>query len=265
MSSDDAPRATTTSGKRHRSARYPGRTLSEAIELARKLVDQGLDGLSAPALASALGYSNIKTNTFSSLLSSARQFGLIDLRDDCYHLTALGRAIPYPVDSAHAAMLHREALLQPGLYAELASRFADRKLPELEVIANLLYNHHQITAAAKRTAAEVFLESARFAQTIDPDGVFRPRPHAPSAASTGASAGASAGAGNTAAAGGAIKPAAPRAPLEDASTAVRLDLPLWGADQGKTIRLRAPETISRQSYERFLETFARLVRVREED
>ena len=37
----------------------------------------GLDGLTAPDIASALGYKNIKTNTFSARLSAARQFGLL--------------------------------------------------------------------------------------------------------------------------------------------------------------------------------------------
>ena len=63
--------------KRERSTRYPGVTLAEALKLCESVEDLGVDGLSAPDIASALGYKNIKTNTFSARLSAARQFGLL--------------------------------------------------------------------------------------------------------------------------------------------------------------------------------------------
>ena len=44
---------------------------------------------------------------------------------------------------------------------------------------------------------------------------------------------------------------------------VRLDLRLWDADAGKTIRVRAPQTITPASFERFLQAFRLLVRVEE--
>jgi hypothetical protein len=46
---------------------------------------------------------------------------------------------------------------------------------------------------------------------------------------------------------------------------VRIDLRLWGPDQGKAIRLRAPEVISPASFERFLQTFRLHVRIEEEE
>jgi hypothetical protein len=44
---------------------------------------------------------------------------------------------------------------------------------------------------------------------------------------------------------------------------VRLDLQLWDADEGKTIRIRAPRTSTAASFDRFLEALRRLVRVEE--
>src|SRR5947209_5806347 len=101
--------------KRERSTRYPGRTLSDSVDLARSLEGRGLDGLHATEIAAALGYSNVKTNTFSARLSAARQFGLVVLKDETYSLTPLARSILHPVDPAELPRLYREALLAPPL------------------------------------------------------------------------------------------------------------------------------------------------------
>ena len=47
-------------------------------------------------------------------------------------------------------------------------------------------------------------------------------------------------------------------------TDVRIDLALWDADGGKHIRFKAPSTITRASYERFLQAFQLAVRIIDE-
>ena len=64
--------ASTTRPKRERSTRYPGVGLAEVLKLCAAIDNLGVDGLAAAAIASALGYTNIKTNTFSARLSAAR-------------------------------------------------------------------------------------------------------------------------------------------------------------------------------------------------
>jgi hypothetical protein len=243
MSSDE-----TSAGRprRERSARYPGVPLGEAIELCRALDGRGLDGLPAAEIAAGLGYKNIKTNTFSARISAARQFGLLELSQDGYGLTPLAREILHPVDTGEVPRLHKRALLESPLYSDLAERLGDKKVPEAPVLANLLYHHYQITASAKLPAAEAFLESARFAGALGPDQVFRPRgepPRVPAMASPPP----------------AVPPRRPRA------ADVRIDLRLWDRDEGKVIRLRAPERITRASFERFLQAFRLQVRIEEQD
>ena len=51
----------------------------------------------------------------------------------------------------------------------------------------------------------------------------------------------------------------------DTSNYARIDLKLWGSDQGKTIRLRSPESITRASFERLLQAFQLHVRIEEPD
>jgi hypothetical protein len=215
----------------------------------------GLNGLPAPDIASGLGFRNIKTNTFSAPLSAARQFGLLNLTDDGYALSPLARAILHPVDPAEVPRLHRQALLKPPLYAELAERLAGKRVPDAAILGNVLYHNHNIIASSKQAAAEAFLESARFAGALGDDLVFEPEgPNtlpAPAAVETEKRS------APTSSRSPAPSRAAPSAPPAD----VRLDLRLWDADEGKTIRVRAPQSITPASFERFLQAFRLLVRI----
>jgi hypothetical protein len=255
MSQDESSPAR---GKRERSTRHPGVPLAESIELARFVEERGLDGLTAGDIATSLGYKNIKTNTFSARLSAARQFGLVALKDEGYSLTPLARSILHPVDPAEVPRLHRQALLEPTLYAELAAQFADKKLPDASILGNVLYHNHQIISSAKQSAAEAFLESARFAGALGDDNVFRPdgatiaEPPSPIQVN------------------GQARPMASTIPAPTVaesrparSSDVRIDLRLWGADAGKAIRVRAPETITPDSFDRLIQALRLHLRIEE--
>jgi hypothetical protein len=242
MSQDEA--TTNHRVRRERSTRYPGVPLSDCVELARFVETRGLDGLTAADIATALGYKNIKTNTFSARLSAARQFGLLALANDGYSLTPLAREILHPVDPSDLPRLYRRAFVEPPIYAELAERLAEKRVPEAAILANVLYHNHQIIASAKESAAEAFLASARFAGALGDDQVLRLQgPPAPTPAPAVATASARA--------------SRPARPASD----VRIDLRLWGDDAGKVIRVRAPESITAESFERLLQALRLHVKI----
>ena len=245
------------SHRRERSTRYPGVPLSECLKICESIAELGVDGLTSADIASSLGYKSIKTNTFSARLSGSRQFGLLELKGEGYHLSALAKEILHPVDLSDLPRLHRAAFLKPPLYAELAERFDGKKLPDAAILGNVLYHSHQIIATAKQAAAEAFLESARYCGMLGDDSVLHVE-----------------GVGQTpAVVVSAVVPAVvespdpasalPAAPRRTKSLDARLDLQLWDDDEGKTIRLRAPRSISAASYERFLQAFRLVVRVEE--
>lgn len=263
--------------RRERSARYPSVPLQEAIAFCRQMDELGIDGLNAAQIATAMGYRNVKTNTFSGRLSSARQFQLIVLNDQNYSLTELALRIIHPIDPAEVSQLLRQACQAPHLYTELIRHYAGKRLPEAEILGNLLMHRYQITASAKASAAEAFLESLRFVGLMNDqrmvdagssagemafplvDGRFA----APAQSSPAARSGS-----ESHAAPAAIAPAvsvqprraeAVRPPRQEDE--VRLDLTLWDADQGKLIRLRAPSTMTRESMDRFLDALRLAVRV----
>ena len=248
--------------RRPRSHRYPGVPLGEAVELARTVEARGLDGLPATPIAEALGFKNIKTNAFSARLSAARQFGLLKLVGDGYGLTDLARAVLHPVAADDTSALRR-ALFEPPLYGELAARFAGAKVPDPPVLANLLYHHHKITAAAKSVAADAFLASARQAGVLGADGVLRADgapPDAPDPSSTSPSSNGDPPAEDRTPRVGRKPSDRPRT-RAGAPSPVRLDFPLWGPDAGKVIRVRAPEAMTPESFDRFLQALRLHVRI----
>jgi hypothetical protein len=254
MSQDES---TPTRSRRERSTRHPSVPLAESVELCKFIEARGLDGLTAADIATALGYKNIKTNTFSARLSAARQFGLLVLKDEGYTLTPLARSILHPVDPAEVPRLYRQALLEPPLYAELAGQFAEKKVPEATILGNVLYHNYQIISSAKQSAAQAFLESARFAGALGEDQVFRPQ---------GAAAEVSPIVADVPAPTAALRTTpAPVATPRASSSDVRIDLRLWGTDAGKSIKLRVPESITPESFERLLQALRLHVRIEEAD
>ncbi|MBV8076416.1 MAG: hypothetical protein JO284_08465 [Planctomycetaceae bacterium] len=258
---DSTPPASPGRAKRERSTRYPGVHLADALKLCESIDELGIDGLMAADIASALGYKNIKTNTFSARLSAARQFGLLTLTGDGYALTPLAREILHPVDPAEQPRLYRQAWLKPPLYADLADRLGGKRVPDVEILGNVLYHNHQIIASAKRSAADAFLESARFAGALGDDQILRPEgllanPPASRPASASVTLEPTPSPIQAKSLGSAPRP-------HPHPADVRLDLRLWDRDEGKMIRVRAPQSITAASFERFLQAFRLLVRIEE--
>lgn len=242
--------------RRERSARYPGVGLAETINLCRFIDERGLDGLTAADIASALGYSNIKTNTFSARLSAARQFGLIDLKDEGYHLTRLAKSILHPQDRSDVGHLLRQALATPPIFAELIQRLDQKRVPDAAILANVLYHNYEIIASAKEAAAESFLDSARFAGVIGPDQILRREAAPPSVTAVADASPPEVNAGAVKArsqANGGERGRQERTAAAS-TNGVRIDLKLWGRDQGKIVRVRAPESMTNDSFERLIQT-----------
>lgn len=268
----------TPASRRERSARYPSVPLQEAIAFCRQIDELGIDGLGAAQIATAMGYRNVKTNTFSGRLSSARQFQLIVLNDQNYSLTELALRIIHPIDPAEVAQLLRQACLAPHLYAELIRHYSGKRLPEAEILGNLMMHKYQITASAKSAAADAFLDSLRFVGLMNDQRLVEA---GPSGHESGFALAESRAAGSvppvtTVRENSAIAPVAkstsvassPGRRMESArpraENEVRLDLTLWDSDHGKRIRLRAPSTVTRSSMDRFLEALRLAVRVVED-
>lgn len=218
--------------------------LSEALALVRQMESKGADGLPAEAIGAALGYRNIRTHGLSAPLSAARQFGLIELRDGGYRLTRRGRRLLRPTNAAEGAALRREAMLASELYATLAMKLAGKRLPDEAALAGWLQRDFRISASARLHAAQVFVASAREAGLVDDAGLVRLDDTARTDERS------LEGSDSDENHGGACDE-------------VEATLRLWADDEGKMVRIRAPGSMSRASFERLVEALRLLVRVGE--
>lgn len=257
--------------RRERSARYPSTTLEDAINFCRQIDELGVDGLNSAQIASAMGYRNVKTNTFSGRLSSARQYGLIDLSDQSHTLSQLARRIIHPMDPDEIPTLLRQACQSPPLYAELLRSYAGKRLPEPDILGNLLMHKHHITAVARNIAAEAFFASIKYAgillenRLVDEsagEAAMLVSPKLTSARPAIRSSRAAAEPeAETTFRHSDYNPHRNHSGKTTGENEVRIDLALWDADEGKHIRFKAPSTITRASYERFLQAFQLAVRI----
>ena len=257
---DSSPPASPGHVKRERSTRYPGVHLAEALKLCESIDELGLDGLTAADIASALGYKNIKTNTFSARLSAARQFGLLTLTGDGYALTPLAREILHPVDPAEQPRLYRQACSSrrstPSWPTASAASASPRPRSWATCSTTTTRSSPRPSGRPPRRSSSRRGSPGRWAttrssapkgspRTLRPPGL--PRPQSPRNRRPPRS-----------------RPVTAPAPRPHANPAdVRLDLRLWDRDEGKTIRVRAPQSITAASFERFLQAFRLLVRIEE--
>jgi hypothetical protein len=222
--------------------------LAECVAFCASIDRLGLDGLAVTDIALGLGYKNLRTNSFSSRLSAARQFGLVDYRGGSCGLTPLARKILEPRDQADLRSLYRQSFLTPPLYLELTDRLGQKRIPDVPILANLLVHAYQITTTASHVAAEAFLETARLAGVLDHDRILRteapvtpPEPETRRAET--------------------VASVSTDSSMVASSSDVTLALRLWDEDEGKMIRVQAPESITGASFERFLQAFRLLVRI----
>jgi hypothetical protein len=147
--------------KKRRSSRYPGRPLSEALDMVGEL--DGFGGnTDTRILAPALNMSD-KASGFLRLLAAARYFGLIQREKSTVSLTPLGRRLAVPVSAEEKESAIHEAFLNSEPFAQTARQFGGKALPREEVFKNFLRRTFDLTPHGADVFIQVFIASAQTA------------------------------------------------------------------------------------------------------
>ncbi len=144
---------------RERSAAHPSATWSECMTLIKELDSLGKGPVSLEVLASAFNIKNWKTKTFQAKITSARQFGLINLKSGAVSLTDESRALLYPT-VPDIRPIELSLFSRPSLYEKLLGSYEGKPLPRRDLFENMLVANYGISDAAKKKAAETFISSA---------------------------------------------------------------------------------------------------------
>ncbi len=147
--------------KRIKSKEYPAYSLQETIDF--------IDKLKGYPLGKPISYTNaakeikVSTNTksFKYLLSSARQFGLIETSPgQKLTITECGQSFQYPTDTLVAKELKLKCFKHPVLYKALFDLYEEKSIPPQNILENVLIQECGIAPNATEIAARVFLETA---------------------------------------------------------------------------------------------------------
>jgi len=145
--------------KKLKSAKYPKQDFNATLEFVKELDQQYSSRLiSYKEVEGILGLKTNATAKFSKNVSTAAQFGLIELKSGTVQITDLGMHILHPIDD-NVIQLKVKSLLKSPLYNDLIKEFKDSSLPTVETLANILLNEYRIISSVKLQAAKFFLES----------------------------------------------------------------------------------------------------------
>jgi hypothetical protein len=159
---------------KQRSRAYPGVTLRVACGLLReRLGNLGSEWVERGALAVLLGYQTGEGGIAARKIAALVHFGLLERSEKGYRLSDAGKKIQEVAESSPEFLdTVRSALKKPALFAGILARFrSGGRIPRQE-LRRVLTEELGITEQAREDAAEVFVESARFAGVLGPDGTL---------------------------------------------------------------------------------------------
>lgn len=159
--------------KRSRSSPYPQYPLERCEQLAQRVMELGPYNVHQDILAQKTGYKNSKVGPFLGLRAAAKYFGLIEYTGEYVSLT------PWAVDSIHSRdpqklqLMRYQAVQRPDLFQKLLAEYSGKQVPDVVRLVEHLRIHYEkygILREATETAAQVFLESVKYAGLIDDRG-----------------------------------------------------------------------------------------------
>ena len=154
-------------------ASYPLYDLGEAVKIAEAVRDLG--GGNAPVskslLAQHLKYAETGPSFFQRV-ASTKAFGLVEGRGS-YSLTDLAKQYFYPTVENGKESAAVKSLTFPKSFSILVQKFDGGKLPQIEMIGNIIHAEAEIPVSKKSILAGIFLRSVQFIGAIDSGGFLR--------------------------------------------------------------------------------------------
>lgn len=143
-----------------KSVQYPKVTWNDCIEFVRTVSSFNLKAVSYAEVAKKYGLNNPSTKSFTSKLSTCKQFGLLTTSGgNTIQLTDTCKRILFPTGEDVAPIM-KACFGMPPLYTKLIALYDGKAIPSKNLLANILMNDHKIQKSVKDNAAEVFVESA---------------------------------------------------------------------------------------------------------
>ena len=143
--------------------------LQAALEFINALDEKGLQTLSQAEVAKHMGYSTNTSTPFYRRAVAAKLFGLLDNNQGMV-LTRLALDYFKPTDENAKANALRAAMQNVVAYQKILERYANKRAPTVEILANAFERDHKLKRDAARICAQAFLSSLSTAGMMDGSG-----------------------------------------------------------------------------------------------
>lgn len=143
-----------------KSALYPKSTWNDCLEFVKTVSEFNLKSVSYAEVAKKYGLNNPAAKSFTSKVSTCKQFGLITTSGgNTIQLTDTCKRILYPTGE-NVNSIAKACFCLPPLYTKLIAAYDGKAVPNKELLSNILMNDHKIQKSVKDVAAQAFVESA---------------------------------------------------------------------------------------------------------
>jgi hypothetical protein len=113
-----------------------------------------------------------RSQSLSFKLGSAKAYGIIDGRSH-FGLTEAGKRYFLPTTPLDKESALREFVASPPAFRLLINRFDGSRVPEVEMLGNVLHREAHVAPSWKERVAGFFLRSAKHAGILDESGFLR--------------------------------------------------------------------------------------------
>lgn len=173
MNNESAEQSTQSNGKsgnlKGSTNELPMLDLQTALGFLNKLDESGLQTLSQAEVAKHMGYSTNTSTPFYRRAVAAKLFGLLDNNQGMV-LTRLALDYFKPTDENAKSNALRAAVQNVVAYQKILERYANKRAPTVEILANAFERDHKLKRDAARICAQAFLSSLSTAGMLDGSG-----------------------------------------------------------------------------------------------
>lgn len=143
-----------------KSALYPMVSWEVCLDFVKTVAAFNLKVVSYNEVAKKYGLNSPTAKSFTSKVSSCKQFGLITTSGgNVIQLTDTCKRLLYPAGE-DTLSIARACFTMPPLYNKLVALYDGKAVPNQELLSNLLMRDYKIQKSVKEVAARVFVESA---------------------------------------------------------------------------------------------------------
>jgi hypothetical protein len=145
--------------------------LRVVLEFVGKIETDGLQTLTAQDVAKRMGFAAATSTPFYRRTVAAKLFGLLDTTQGV-NLTRLALDYFKPTDDDSKAAALATAIKNVVAYQKILERYSEKRLPQVDILANLIEREFNLAPDAAKVCASVFVNSAQQAGLVRGDGTL---------------------------------------------------------------------------------------------